>query len=627
MRCLWLVCLCVGLLGCDSEVSDGGGAQEVGGSSSVVVDPAQLVEVPGRPLPEGLVWVSNVADPIFASPKAKKGGVFRTFLLDFPLTLRTVGPDSNSSFRGALLGNQLGLTAFHPDTENVIPELATHWAYDDDGRTVYYKLDPDARWSDGVPVTADDFVFALKFMRSDFIVAPWYQHHYTEMVKDVVKFDAHTIAVVGATVRPKKDLHLYYGFAPRPRHFHRLDEHWVQGYNWRVEPNTGPYQISKLDKGNVVEFALKKDWWARDRRYFKYRFNVKMVRFKVIRDMGVAFKHFLKGSLDAFSLVRPVFWHDKAQGPLFDQGYIRKYVFYNDRPRSARGFYLNLKYGLLQDPNVRFALAHAMNVEKLLQTILRGDYARLDTMHMGYGVYTNSAFRARGFDLALVDRYLKKSGWSSRGSDGIRVKDGQRLSVRVAFSNSEDQAQLVLLKEEAKKAGVELVLQQLSPASAYKQTMEKKHQIAWMAWGTGLRPAYWQHFHSDNADKPQTNNITNTADPEMDRLIMAYRQASTEKARIGLAHQLEQLVHDSGVYIPTYYVPYTRSGAWRWVQLPDFLASKLDDGLFSPFGNGGVFWVDEDLKAETLQAKKRGVPFVESDVVVDVRYRVSGAVL
>ena len=81
---------------------------------------------------------------------------------------------------------------------------------------------------------------------------------------------------------------------------------------------------------------------------------------------------------------------------------------------------------------------------------------------------------------------------------------------------------LVILKEEARKAGIELNLQLLDASAGFKQILEKKHQIAWMGWaGGGLTPRYWQFFYSANAHIPQTNNITNTDDSLMDEKITA----------------------------------------------------------------------------------------------------------
>ena len=80
-------------------------------------------------LPENLDWESNDTATVFAASNAKKGGTYRTYMLAFPLTLRQVGPDSNSSFRSYLDGNTMSLMGLHPNTEELLPELATHWAY------------------------------------------------------------------------------------------------------------------------------------------------------------------------------------------------------------------------------------------------------------------------------------------------------------------------------------------------------------------------------------------------------------------------------------------------------------------------------------------------------------------
>lgn len=581
-----------------------------------------LPQYPLGVLPEGLQWETHNEDPPFASTEAVKGGTFRTFMLSFPLTLRTVGPDANGAFRSNLTGNRLALTGLHPDTRRIIPELATHWAYDPDGRTVYYRLDPRARWSDGRKVTADDYLFTLEFMRSPHIVAPWYNNQYTQEIKEVRKYDDYTIGVTGALALPRIDLHYYYGLFPTPRHFHKLDENWVRDYNWRIEPNTGPYQISRVDKGKYVEFELKEDWWARDLRYFRNRFNVKKVRISVIRDLESAFRYFLKGELESFPMVMPAFWHDKSQDEMFRRGYIHRIWFYNDVPQPGFGIFLNQEVPLFQDRNVRYAFAHAMNIDKMLQTVLRGDYMRLHNLYTGFGEYSNTELRARDFSLEKADTFLRAAGWVERGPDGIRIKDGKRLSVMVTYGAPDHTDRLILLKEEAKKAGLELQLELLDSAAAFKKMLEKKHEVAWMAWGTGFRPAYWEFYHSVNAHKPQTNNITNTDDADMDAMVMAYRDATDGARRAELSRQLQAKIHEMGMVIPTLMVPYTREAFWRWLKLPEHHGTRLSTSLFSPFGDsGGLFWVDEEDRSRTLVAKEAGATF-DPVTLIDETWRV-----
>ncbi len=579
----------------------------------------KLPEYPAHPLPANLVWETNIDAPTFASPEAKKGGIFRTFILSFPLTLRTVGPDSNGSFRPYLLDSLPGLVELHPNTLEWIPGMATEWAYGEDGKTVFYRINPAAKWSDGKPVTADDFVFTRDFMLSEFIVDPWSNNYYKEEIVEVKKYDDLTFSVTGASVKPKGDLLYYYSIQPTARHFHKLDEKWVNDYNWLVAPNWGPYQISRVEKGKFIEFSLKQDWWGKDLRYYQNRFNVEKINVSVIRDIETAYRHFLRGELDSFSLIMPNFWYDKTDDMVYKNGYVNRIWFYNELPQPKQGMYLNTDYELFKDENVRFGFSHSMNIQLMIETVLRNDYQRMNSFHEGSGEYSNLDIVARGFDLQKADEYFAKAGWQQRGPDGIRVKDGQRMSASITYSIQAHTDRLVVLKEEAKKAGVELTLNLFDNSSAFKNILEKKHQIAWMAWSASYRPEFWEHFHSENAHKPQTNNITNTDNPEMDALIERFKVSTDEAERKAISREVQQKIHDIGAFIPTYKVPYTREAYWRWLRLPEWHATRSTDIVFDPVMSG-LFWMDEDARVETQQAMDSGKTF-EPVLIVDETYK------
>jgi len=573
-------------------------------------------------LPEDIQWLTNDSDPLFASPEAKKGGTFRDAILSFPATFRLVGPDSNNSFAGVLRSNQLGLIGIHPNTENIIPEIATHWAYGKDKKTMYFKLNPAARWSDGRPVTADDFAYTLEFMRSEHIVAPWYNDYYTREIDRVIVYDDHTLAVVATKAKP--DLYMQVNINPTPRHFFgQLDKDFVRKYNWKIRPNTGPYQITDFDKGKSIKLKRKRDWWARDLRYFKNRFNVNTVIYNVVRDFNLQWEYFKKAKLDVFPINFPDFWHVKTKTPVIENGYVHKIWFFNDTQQSAVGLWLNEDREIFKDKYVRYAFAHAMNVQKVIEKVLRNDYYRLEQHYVGYGRYSNNAIRARRYDLGKVDEYMKKAGWK-RGPDGIWVKNGRRFSVEVTYGFEGHTPRLVVLKEEAKKAGIELRLQKLDSAAAFKKFLEKKHDVAWMGWSTGLRPAFWQHYHSANAHKPQTNNITNTDDPELDKLIDAYRDSLDEEERINLSLKIQEKLYEIGSFVPTFMVPYVRQAFWRWWRLPEVPGTKHSEDLFDPFGSstGGLFWYDPDLYEQTRAAMKKKIK-LQPVTIIDETFKMA----
>lgn len=575
---------------------------------------------PRPALPEEVVWLTNDTDPVYASPEAKKGGTLHDALISFPMTFRMVGPDSNGSFAGVLRSNTFGLIGIHPNTLHIIPEIATHWAFGKDKKTMYFKINPETRWSDGHPVTADDFAYTLEFMRSPHIIAPWYNDYYTKEIDRVIVYDDHTLAVVGTKAEP--DLYLKLNLSPTPGHyFGKLSEDFTAKYNWEIVPNTGPYQISDFKKGKTIRLKRIDGWWGKDLRYFKNRYNVDWVVYDVVRDSNVQWEYFKKAKTDVFSVTIPEYWHVKSLMPPVEKGYIHRLWFYNDTQQSAQGMWLNQDKEIFKDARLRYAFAHAMNIEKVIARVLRSDYFRLEHGFMGYGPYSNPHIRARRYDLAKVEKYMKDAGWH-RGDDGVWVKGPQRFSVEVTYSSDEHTARLVVLKEEAKKAGVELRLQKLDGSAAFKQILEKKHDVAWMGWSTSLRPQYWEHFHSINAHKPQTNNITNTDDKEMDSLIDAYRNSLDEKERISLSLKIQEKIDEVGCFVPTFRVPYVREAFWRWWRLPEVPGTKQSDSLFDPFSSatGGLFWFDRTLYDKTREAMKQGKTF-EPVTIVDETYK------
>jgi microcin C transport system substrate-binding protein len=573
------------------------------------------------PLPQNLVWHTNNSDPIFADPAAQRGGTLREFMLSFPLTLRVVGPDSNGSFAGYTRALNMSLLDRHPNTRNPIPALATHWAFGDDHKTVYFKLDPDARWSDGVPVTADDYVYLLEFMRSKYIVAPFQNDYFTTQITNIIKYDDYTIAVVSGVQKPDDELLEQVNLNPVPRHFHILDDQWVKRFNWLPEPGTAAYKIGEVRKGKFVRFDRIPNWWANNKRYYQHRFNPDHIIVKVIRDPNIAWQYFEKGELDSFSLTLPDFWHNKAQGDIFDKGYVQKLWYYNDVVQPAQGLWLNMAKPPLDDIRVRKAIAYAMDFDKVINTVLHGDYERMETHNVGYGDYDNKNIKPREFNLPKTIALLEEAGWTAIDKDGIRMKNGHRLSLVLSYGNPLHTNRLVILQEEARKAGIDLQLQLLDSSAFFKQVLEKNHQIASLGWsGGGLSPEYRQFYHSDNAFKAQPNNITNFADPEMDKLINAYRVELDHNRRAALAHEIEQKIYDSAAMIPTFKVPYFREAYWVWIKLPANHATRSSDSAVDAMG-AGLFCIDTAEKNHIRQLQRSGEALSPPVTIIDKTWK------
>lgn len=147
-------------------------------------------------LPEGLTWEDGMDEPEIGDPAAKKGGVFRYYIPNFPATLRGFGSESNNGFRSEIYDNiSMALVGLHPDTLKVIPALAREWAVSEDGHTVYFKLDPDATYTDGVRVRAKDFMWAIFLRVSDNVTTPYEKQYYREQFGQICVYDEETLSV------------------------------------------------------------------------------------------------------------------------------------------------------------------------------------------------------------------------------------------------------------------------------------------------------------------------------------------------------------------------------------------------------------------------------------------------
>ncbi|MCX6117668.1 MAG: extracellular solute-binding protein [Proteobacteria bacterium] len=575
-------------------------------------------------LPANVKWLSNDSDPEYADLNAKRGGTLNKEIDSFPATLRSLGPDSNGAFANYLNPLSLSLVGVHPNTLNIIPQLATHWAYDADGRTMYFKLNPKAEWSDGKPITADDFVFTMEFHKSKVAMDPFYQDFWKNELELVFKIDPQTVGVRAVTKKPQSDLYMKCNVSPTPKHAFggKLPDEYVQAFNWKILPTSAAYEISEVKKGKYVTFKRRKSWFLDDARYYRGRFNVEKIQFDIVRDKNVAWEMFKKAQLSNFFVTPPTYWHDKGNEDIFKNGYVHKLWFYTDSPESAVGFWLNTEHPLLADLNIRLGLAHSFNIPEVINKLIRGEYEHLAQAFVGYGKYTDTSIKPRKFDLKLADEYFTKAGWTQRGGDGIRVKDGKRLSFNISYGGEIMNGRLALLKEEAKKAGVELNLQLMDGVAAFKLMREKKHEIAYSAWTTNLRPNFHQGYHSENAGKPQTNNVSNTKDPELDKLIDKERTTFDEPERIKLSKEIQRRIHDGAYLIPSFGTPFYRDAYWRWFKLPKVPGVKLGDSSLEALdpSQGGLFWIDEDVRKETLEAIKSGKKFPEV-VIIDKTFK------
>ncbi len=586
-------------------------------------------------IPDDLVWEDGMDLPDLGSDQALKGGTRFGRIQDFPRTLRIVGPDSNGSFRRYLLDDvAMAFAHRHPNSTDVGPDghrhypgIAQSWAVDRENKTVYVRINPESRWSDGVPITVDDVFFMFFFFQSAYINAPWYNNWYERSYTNVTRYDDLTFSITVPEAKPDMSSRVL-GLSPLPRHFYReLGPDFIERYQWRFQPTSGAYAVEEknIQKGSYIILTRNPDWWARDNKFWRNRFNYDAIQLSVIRDTEKAFQLFLNGELDGFGMNLAEYNYDKLpdDDPLVQNGYIAKYTFYNVRPRPTYGLWINQSRPLLDNRDIRIGINYASNWEKVINQYFRGDYTRMRTTADGYGQFSHPDLEARPSDVKNALAAFARAGFTERGPDGIlRNSEGRRLSFTVTTGYEALEDLLLILKEEAVKAGLELRIEVLDGTTAWKKAQEKNHDILFSAFGVGaeMYPRYWETFHSVNAYdraflpdgspnpdrqvKTQTNNLLSMANPELDKRIEAYRASESATEMMALAHQMEAILREDGSFVPGFVMPFFRWAAWRWLQYPEDGSVKIADGP----GEYYLEWIDPDIKDQVERAQRRNEP-------------------
>jgi microcin C transport system substrate-binding protein len=589
------------------------------------------------PLPPGIVWETNNDEPPIGSPQAVRGGTFRVGMGSYPLTFRLMGPNSNDAFAGwnRLFTFAFTLVARHPVTDRYIPVMATHWSVQSDQRTIFFRLDPDARFSDGERITADDYVFTLEMMRSPHIVDPFYNTYAEQYFESVDKVDDYTIRVVGKrpSWRPLFDYNLF----PTPAHATTLDESWVMRTNNTPQVVAGPYVVSEMETGQSVTFQRIPNWWGDKKRYFQGMWNFDRIQLPVI-PLERQLDFLRRGAVDLIVEPTARTWNEEYTFAEVRNGWVRRARAFTDVPSGVYGLHMNLEAPIFQDKNFRKAMQHLFNFNRLNRNLMYNEYFRQVSFFEGTE-FANPALESYPFDPVKAREFLEKAGYrrpnlvsdqtffgsvrnAVRGliltrtdTDDVLVNDrGEKASFSVIYGSRGLERHLTVVQQEFRRAGVDMRLQLLEPGTAFERGLERKYEMTVTNRTAGFYPDPRQYLHTDFKKTTNNNNIWGFGTPEVDNLIKIYEESLDPKERLAAMHRIDEIVHDEAFYIPFWMAPYTRLVYWDYLQFPDFFLPKRTEQYMDYM----VYWIDTKKQAALPEDMKAGRAYpVDSEIDKD----------
>ena len=586
-----------------------------------------LIFLTERDLPAHLRWERGEDEPDLGDPAAIKGGTLRLALQrSFPNTLRVFGPNSNNSTRRYLYDDiDLPLVRLHPGTRKLIPGTADRWAISPGGRTIYFHIDPAARFSNGDTLTTRDFVASLFLRTSPHSADPFYPDFYLANFARIAIYSDHIMGITLPTTRP----YAAYDAGRLPSactsFYAEFGPDFPERYLWRAAPTTGGYAVDARQTvmGSQLVLARVKEWWAANRRYTRHTCNVDHISYTFINEAAKIREMFRIGELDAISGRDADFWYEGLEIPQVHAGYIRRVVFQNEWPRNSFGFHLNCSAAPFDNPDVRRGFHYALNVQAVIDTLFRGDYRRGSSYFSGFGAFTNPNLQALPYDPDQARACFAAAGYTEEGEDGIlRKADGERLQVLVSSRvDPTYAAAMSLLRADAARCGLDLQFEQMDDTLFYLKVKNKNYSACIFSWGFSppvpdAAPYFLSQYAYDAEGKPLpgTNNITATASPELDRAIYEARSAPTLAAAVRAQHRVQKLIADSCAWVPGWSSRFWRFAQWRWLCWPNTKETRFCPPLYYDPLDSHLYWIDPNLIRETRRARVEGHRFPEAEL-------------
>ncbi|MED5199586.1 MAG: extracellular solute-binding protein [Gemmatimonadota bacterium] len=590
-------------------------------------------------LPDGIVWETNNEDPLIGSPAAIRGGTFNYPLGAYPLTFRLVGPNSNDAFAGwnRAFTMAFGLVGRHPVTDNFIPMMATHWSVQEDQRTIYFRLDPDARFSDGESVTAEDYVFTWRMMQSEHIVDPFYNSYAAQYYESVDRIDDYTLRIVGTrpSWRPIPD---YAGLWPTPSHAVALDEGWVSRTTNEFQVAVGPYVVSDVARGESVTFERVDDWWGDEKRYFIGQYNFDQIALRVIQPER-SLDYLRLGELDMITENTARTWNEEYTFPAVRNGWLKRARVFVENPSGIYGLHMNLEAPIFRNKDFRKAMQHLFNFERLNRNLMFNEYFKQISFFEGTE-YANPDLEPYTFDPVLAREYLERAGyrppddtrngsflrgvWNAlRGvivtrshTDGVLVNErGEPASFTVTYGSQGLTRHLTVMQQEYRRAGVDMRLQLLEPGTAFERGLERKYEMTLTNRTAGLYPAPRQYLHTEFQRETNNNDIWGFGTEEVDQLIRIYEEDLDFENRLDAVHRIDEIVSEEAFYIPFWMAPYIRIVHWDYLQFPEFYLPRRTQSITDWM----VYWIDPERRATLEEAIANGEA-IELDGEIDKDY-------
>lgn len=487
------------------------------------------------------------------------------------------------------------------DTGEKAPGLARKWTVSDDGMQFVFEIDPEARWSDGTPVTAQDVCWTFSA-----IMDPKNMTGAAKVALSTFEppqiLDERTVRFVSRE-RHWRALGAAGGFFILPSHAFRDREFNRLAFDLDVV--SGPYRLGRHRENRSLSLVRRPDWWAAKRPANVGLWNFDEIVWRFFASRENAWEAFRKGEIDAMAVYTASTWVLDARGERFDKNWIVKKTIRNSKPVGFQGFAFNMRREPWRDRRVRLALAHLLDRESFNRTLMFGLYF----LHKSYweDLWDEKhpcPNRLIEFDPETAECLLDEAGYVRDGVTGRRTKDGKPLVVRFLSNSGTSDKFLARWRVALEKAGIALSVESKDWAAWMRDMDAYDFDLTWCAWSSGIEKDPEGMWSSAQAREKGGNNITGFSDARVDELIEKQKSEFSLAVRNDIDRQIDAIIAESVPYILLWNSDATRLVWWNRFGMPKSVLSRFggEDDILA------LWWSDPDSEAALRDAMQTGAP-------------------
>lgn len=551
-------------------------------------------------------WVER-PDPL-ASPRARKGGTIRFNGAQPPKSFNAyVDNNTYSSMVFDLLYEKL--LSMDARTTDAVPALARRWCVSEDGREFTFALDERARWSDGVPVTAEDVKWTFDtVMDPKSETGPWKPTLGFFESPEIV--DARTVRFrkKGDSTRDWRDILNCSTFWILPKHaFAGQDFNKIDFLGAVVG---GPYQIVRAEEQIETELRRHGHWWRQDLPNCRGLANFDRILVRYFAENENAFEALKAGKIDVYPVYTARIYAQETGGEKFRRNWILRRRVKNHAPVGFQGFAMNMRRKPFDNLKVRQAMAKLLDRETMNRTMMNGAYFLLNSYF--HDIYdsahpcTNVLWR---YDVAGAKRLLAEAGYAK----GFRFSFLSRSATEDKF--------LALFSHALKECGVTMDIVRKDFASWMRDMDEFNYDMTWASWGASVIKTPEIMWAGREADRKGSNNITGFKNTEVDRLIECEKGFDNAADRLAAYKRIDALIAAEVPYVLLWHTDETRLIYWNKFGMPEAILSKFghEDDILS------YWWYDSDRAAELTESMRANsfLPAVPEQISFDMWYNLN----